>query len=210
MIIFAIMGKSAVGKDTLSNKISENLGIKRVVSCTTRPKRPGETDGVEYHFITSEQMNKYIKENKILNYTSYNIDADTIWEYAYIKDEVEKNNNCIMILNPEGLRTITRHFENNKNVEIVKILIDAPMEIRIKRSLNRNGTDEKTITEIVRRAIADEQDFEYIDCNCIINTAENNAYERLEKIIRMKLGNELLEKTKKEFKNNPQKFLGGK
>ena len=44
MIIFAICGKSAAGKDTLTNRVSKKLKIPKVISCNTRPKRKKEIE----------------------------------------------------------------------------------------------------------------------------------------------------------------------
>ena len=50
--IFYIMGKSASGKDTVYHRLCDDksLGLHTVTLYTTRPRREGETDGVEYHF----------------------------------------------------------------------------------------------------------------------------------------------------------------
>ena len=70
MIIFAICGKSAAGKDTLTNRVSKKLKIPKVISCTTRPKRKNEIDGVDYKFINSQTMKELKNNNKLTNYTS--------------------------------------------------------------------------------------------------------------------------------------------
>ena len=51
--IYYIMGKSSSGKDTLFRKIKQELPMLQTVTLyTTRPKREGEREGVEYHFVT--------------------------------------------------------------------------------------------------------------------------------------------------------------
>ena len=56
--IYYIMGKSSSGKDTLFRKIKQELPMLQTVTLyTTRPKREGEREGVEYHFVTDEQVN---------------------------------------------------------------------------------------------------------------------------------------------------------
>lgn len=210
MIIFAICGKSAAGKDTLVNRISSKFKIPKVVSYTTRPKREGEIDGKDYNFITSEQMKDYKDNNKLANYTSYNVVNNQIWEYAYLKDDILKHKKCLMILNPQGLRDIEKEYGSREDITLIKILIDAPLETRIYRSLNRNGRDVNTMVEIIRRAVADEKDFEDISVKYTINTTNSTPYLKLCEIIRMELGNEILRNVRKSFKNNPYKFLGGK
>lgn len=210
MVIFAIIGKSAAGKDTLTNSVSEKLNLRKVISCTTRPKRPKEIDGKDYYFIEEDIMNNLILDNQVANHTSYNVVGDEIWHYAYLKKDIEQGDNCLMVLNPEGLRDIKKEYENHKDITIIPILIDAPLEIRIKRSLLRNGTDIKTVSEIVRRAIADNSDFKGINAKYTIDTSLENAESKLIEVMTRELGNEVLRKTQREFKRNPFKFLGGK
>ena len=64
--ILVIVGTSGVGKDTLMNKILEKYSdkFKKVVSYTSRKKRPGEREGYNYHYVTKEEFLKLIEENK--------------------------------------------------------------------------------------------------------------------------------------------------
>ena len=57
--IIAIMGKSGSGKDTLCKALFKEpafLDANLIVSCTTRPIRDYETDGIDYHFLTTEEF----------------------------------------------------------------------------------------------------------------------------------------------------------
>ena len=66
--IYYIMGKSSSGKDTLFRKIKQELPMLQTVTLyTTRPKREGEREGVEYHFVTDEQMHIFERE-RLLNF----------------------------------------------------------------------------------------------------------------------------------------------
>ena len=63
--IYYIMGKSSSGKDTLFRKIKQELPMLQTVTLyTTRPKREGEREGVEYHFVTDEQMHIFERQGK--------------------------------------------------------------------------------------------------------------------------------------------------
>ena len=57
-IILALVGFSSAGKDTLAKFMSEKLGYDFVVSHTTRPMRPGESEGNPYYFINDNEMHK--------------------------------------------------------------------------------------------------------------------------------------------------------
>ena len=62
-----ILGRSAVGKDTMINRLKAKYPrvIYKLLSYTTRPKREGEIDRVDYFFITKEEFNKLRSEGKL-------------------------------------------------------------------------------------------------------------------------------------------------
>ena len=57
-----LVGKIGSGKTTVVNELVQNFGYEKAVTDTTRPKRPGEIEGVDYHFLTKEEFDKN-KEN---------------------------------------------------------------------------------------------------------------------------------------------------
>ena len=61
--IYYIMGKSSSGKDTMFRELKRELPMLRTVTLyTTRPMREGEIEGVEYHFVTDEQMHIFERQ----------------------------------------------------------------------------------------------------------------------------------------------------
>jgi len=55
--VFVITGPSGAGKGTLIKALVERVPVLEVaISATTRPLRPGETDGVEYHFLSESEF----------------------------------------------------------------------------------------------------------------------------------------------------------
>ena len=55
--IVALIGKAGSGKDTLlQNLIDDNKGWNEIISCTTRPPREGEKNGVNYYFLSDEEF----------------------------------------------------------------------------------------------------------------------------------------------------------
>ena len=67
------MGKAGAGKDTL---LRECLALypgqyHEIVSCTTRPPREGEVDGVNYHFLTSEEFAERLEDGRMIEATIF-------------------------------------------------------------------------------------------------------------------------------------------
>jgi len=67
-ILFVISAPSGTGKSTLCGNLRATPDFIYSVSCTTRPPRPGETDGTDYHFMTTEQFEARIKAGEMLEY----------------------------------------------------------------------------------------------------------------------------------------------
>lgn len=74
--IIAICGKAGAGKDTLLQKIIQSAKVSsflhEIISCTTRPPREGEIDGVNYHFMTNEEFAYKILKGEMLEATIFN------------------------------------------------------------------------------------------------------------------------------------------
>jgi guanylate kinase len=72
-LLIVISGPSGVGKDTLIKRLLElDRNLRYSVSCTTRPPRPGEVDGVDYAFVSRERFQQLIDEGAFLEYATYN------------------------------------------------------------------------------------------------------------------------------------------
>lgn len=71
--IFYIMGKSSSGKDTIYENLlgREGLSLHPLIMYTTRPIRAGETDGVQYHFVTEEQLKALEHAGKVIELRTY-------------------------------------------------------------------------------------------------------------------------------------------
>ncbi len=71
-LLIVISGPSGVGKDTLIRRLLElDKNLRYSVSCTTRPPRPGEVDGVNYTFVTHEKFQQLIDQGAFLEYATY-------------------------------------------------------------------------------------------------------------------------------------------
>ena len=65
--MIVLIGKSCSGKDSVA-KILFFMGYTRVVTCTTRPMRTGEIDGVDYYFISQDEFMKMIEKRDFAEY----------------------------------------------------------------------------------------------------------------------------------------------
>lgn len=157
--IYCIMGKSASGKDTLFKKLlEESPKMKKMVLYTTRPMREGETNGVEYNFVTPQDLDQFEKEGKLVEKRVYNTIYGP-WAYATVDNADIKlgSRNYLVIGTLESYVKIRDYFGEDK---VVPILITLDDGIRLQRALNReNAQNEPHYREMCRRFLADEEDF---------------------------------------------------
>ena len=150
--IIAIMGKAGSGKDTLLNALMEEEIFKdacKIISCTTRPIREYEIDGVDYHFITTKEFTNQILSGEMIEATVFNT-----WCYGTSLKNLDLNKINIGVFNPEGIELL----KERNDVDLTVIYVQANDKDRLLRQLNREENPD--CHEIVRRFSADEEDFD--------------------------------------------------
>ena len=203
--IFAVMGKASTGKDTLTKMLSETLELPIALSFTTRPMRVGEKQGVEYNFISDDDFWDLHGCDLLAEYTSYEVASGETWHYGLTKEELEKAEYVLVIVNPDGFKQLTEIYGD----KVCSILIDAPADVRIKRYLDRDAVTEEKAEECCRRFLADNKDFKDISTNhCITNVGDlKSVYKKLESMVRIEIGNDLLKKVNEDFRSHTRSFL---
>ena len=194
MKIIYIMGKSSSGKDTIFKKLKEKLDVNTYVMYTTRPIREGEKEGVTYHYISDEKMQRYIdgkENNKLIEYRTYQT-VHGPWTYATIADEQFKTNKDMMMLGTlESYEKMKEHFEK----ELLPIYIEVEDGLRLERALKREREQkEPKYAELCRRFLADSKDFSED------NLKKAGIVKRFENIELDKCLNEILEEIKSNKK----------
>lgn len=160
--IIAICGKAGSGKDTILQRVVAACPqLHEIVSCTTRPMREGEADGINYFYLTGEQFGEKVLRGEMLEATCFND-----WFYGTSYDSLRSDCVNIAVLNPEGIDSIATH----KNIEMVVFYVEAKDKTRLLRQLNRETDPD--VYEIIRRFRADELDFEDLDFHHNVLTNE--------------------------------------
>lgn len=148
-IVFAIVGKSASGKDYLAKTLAREISaIKPIVSWTTRPKREGEQQGVDYRFVSRKKFEKARQKGEFIEWSEFNG-----WYYGTPHDAIGHDLAYVGVFNLDGLYSLMKHQDA---YQVIPVYMDAPWLVRLKRSVKREG---KLTPEMVRRMFADHQDF---------------------------------------------------
>lgn len=151
-----ITGKSGSGKDFLLRKLSKK-GLKVSTKTTTRPKRQKEIQSIDYNFITKEEFNLLLNENKFICHQYFEVTNDSgekeTWFYGLTKEDF--NRSQAFIMTPGEINQIPN--EIRKDLFIVYLDIDR--SIRENRIINRQDKNDS----VKRRLDADEIDFKGFD-----------------------------------------------
>ena len=151
--MLVITAKTASGKDSIVKELI-NIGMNKVVTYTSRPIRPGETDGVEYHFVTKEEFLEMKSRGVFAETTNYQISKNVVWYYGTSKESLEEQN-AVIICNPSGLK----YLRQQKDLDLTVFYINSNEEV-IRGRLIKRGDDPE---EAERRLAADKEDFKGIE-----------------------------------------------
>lgn len=158
--IACIMGKSSSGKDHIYKALlgMEHLNLQKIIMYTTRPRRIGEQDGVEYHFVDDETARRYEDSKKVIEMREYNT-VDGIWKYFTVDDgriNLEKKRYLVI-----GTLDVYKKFcEYYGKDKIMPIYIEVDDGIRLERALKRERKQKiPKYKELCRRFLSDSEDF---------------------------------------------------
>ena len=157
--IYYMMGKSSSGKDTLYKEVLKALPkLKTLVLYTTRPIREGEQEGIEYHFVTDEELERFEKAGKIIEERTY----DTVygaWKYATIEDgQINLAAYDYLVIGTLESYAGMKKCYGAEN--LVPIYIEVEDGERLSRALSRERQQElPKYEEMCRRFLADQKDF---------------------------------------------------
>lgn len=175
--IFMILGKSASGKDTIVSEVRKSIpyNLELVVPYTTRPMRPDEVEGEQYHFITEKEMNE-ISEEMVIERRCYET-AYGDWYYLNLKKDIDLEHKSYIII---GTIPVLEAFREIYKEDVVAVYIYADAKERLLRSIYRSNGTVNDMKEICRRFLKDEEDFSsdhitYQQINLLV--PNNNNYK---------------------------------
>ncbi len=164
-LVYVISGPSGSGKGTIVEelrKIAPNIGV--AVSATTRAPRPGEVDGVTYHYKTREEFEALLAAGEILEHTEYSGNL-----YGTLRSEAEKvtaaGRDLILEIEVDGGGQIKRLLGD----DCVLIMLLAPNAVEQEHRLRDRGTETEEKIRMrmdkARSEIAVAGDYDYLVLN---------------------------------------------
>lgn len=178
-ILFVVSAASGTGKTSLLKALLEKVefDLKLSISYTTRPMRPGEINGVHYHFVSHETFKEMIAGNEFLEYAE-------VFQHYYgtsknaVLQQLQEGHDVILEIDWQGAAQICEYFS-----EAVSIFILPPSIEILKERLLKRGQDSMEVVqqrlEKSRLEISHYADFHYL----VINEKFDKALEDLTSII---------------------------
>lgn len=175
-LLTVISGFSGAGKGTVVRKLmSEYDNYALSISMTTRAPREGEEDGVHYFFVTREEFEKNISDNKMLEYAEY------VGNYygtprEYVEKQLDAGRDVILEIEYLGAMKVKEQMS-----DALLLFITPPCADELEVRLRGRGTeDEATIQKRMRRAV-EEADivnkYEYLLINDDVDVCVREAHE---------------------------------
>ena len=173
--VLVITGPSGVGKGTLIRLLLDRFPRMALsVSATTRGPRPGEEDGVDYHFLTAEEFQRRIDEEQFLEWAEYAGNR-----YGTLRSELERDA-CPLVLEIEvqGASQVRARLP-----EAHSVFIAPPSEEALRTRLVGRGSDAPDQVErrlaAAREEMAAREEFDHV----IVNDDLEAAVQELERLV---------------------------
>ena len=163
-ILLVISGPSGVGKDTVVQRMKERgLPFHFVVTATTREKRPNETNGKDYWFVSKDEFARMIDENELIEYAVVYGDYKGIpkWE---VRDALASGKDVVMRIDVQGAETVRKLVP-----EALLIFITCESEEELERRLRERKTESSDSLSLriatARKELQRIQSFDYVIVN---------------------------------------------
>jgi guanylate kinase len=177
--VFVITGPSGVGKGTLIRGLMERIdGLELSVSATTRAPRPGEQDGVDYHFLSREEFDRRVAEGDFVEHADY-----AGRSYGTLRSELEARVEAgvpvVLEIEVQGARQVRAAMP-----EAVQVFIAPPSLAALRTRLVGRGTDDAQEVDrrlqVAEQELAAQPEFAHV----VVNDRLEDALERLVEIVR--------------------------
>lgn len=184
-LLVLISAPSGGGKTTVCHQLlAARPGMTRAVTCTTRPPRQGERDGVDYYFLDAAAFLKRLQAGNFLEHA-------TVYGHSYgtLKSEVlgklRQGNDVLLNVDVQGAATIRERAAEEPELKraLVSVFLTPPAISVLEERLRRRGTDSEAVIQkrlsVARQELAQWKNFDYL----VISDTVREDLRRMQVII---------------------------
>ena len=177
--MFVLSSPSGAGKTTISRRLLQrDQNIRLSISVTTRPKRPGETEGIDYYFVDNTEFNMRLNRGELLEHAK-------VFNYYYgtprqpVEDALASGMDVLFDIDWQG----TQQLAEKAREDLVSVFILPPSTGELERRLIARAQDMAEVVAFRMNKAADEMshwsEYDYI----IVNTDLDDSVFAVEKIL---------------------------
>jgi guanylate kinase len=179
-LMFVMSSPSGAGKTTLARELMANeAGLQMSVSVTTRPMRPGEVDGTDYHFIDKRRFDAMVAQNELLEHAP-------VFDYFYgtprapVEAALSEGRDVLFDIDWQG----TQQLREKARADVVSVFILPPSATDLERRLHTRAQDSDAVIRGRMNRASHEMshwaEYDYI----IINRTVTEAFAEVRAILR--------------------------
>jgi guanylate kinase len=178
-LLIVISGPSGVGKDTLIKRMLElDKNLRYSVSCTTRPARPGEVDGVDYSFVSRERFQQLVDEGAFLEHASYNGNL-----YGTLAERVEREreagHDMVLKIEVQGAEQVRKKAPDGVFIFVAPPSVDELVKRQVKRN-TETSSDMTARRQIATREMEQASRYDHV----LVNDELDHAVKEVLAIIK--------------------------
>ena len=179
-----LSGPSGAGKSTIIGKLNQLLpGLLFSISCTTRAPRPGEVDGVHYHFTNREEFERLLEANGFLEHALVHGNYYGTPRKP-VADAIDGGDTMLLDIDVQGARLVRKALEGTAYAARLRtVFITPPSLEELERRLRGRGTESPESLRRRLSAAAGEMACAPEYQHTIVNDDPDRAAEELREII---------------------------
>lgn len=177
--MIVICAPSGTGKSTLISRLKADIpALEWSVSCTTRGMRPGEVNGKDYHFISTEDFKNQIEEGQFIEWAQVHSNFYGT-SRKFVDEGLRQGRKMLFDLDVQGADAMKKVYGKEAHV----IFIEPPSVDELEKRLRARGTDSESVIQErlanARKELSRKNDYDYL----ILNDDVEKAYGQFKRIV---------------------------